>query len=123
MYPALSPPKSALFKNEGPPAATYATAEPQAPSGEALPYQQLLTTDAHVDNRLLQPPGNADNDPMVTTPPAAGTRPTTTPLPPVVSTATDGLVGLPPSRAGGLFQLPEDTFPKGPIGEVMKTRP
>ena len=87
-----------------------------------------LTTDVRSDNQLLQPPVNTDNNPMVTTPPAACARPTVIPLTSVVSAATDGLEGLPPFRAGGTFQLkkkvvPEDTFPKGPIGEVLRTCP
>ena len=55
-------------------------------------------------------------------PPVADAHPAVAPLPSAASAVADGLVGLPPSRAGGLFRFPEDTFPKGPIGEVMKAR-
>ena len=70
----------------------------------------------------MQPPVITNSDPLGSTPPTAGARPAVAPLPSAASAVADGLVGLPSSWAGGLFHIPEDTFPKGPIGEVMKAR-
>ena len=41
----------------------------------------------------------------------------------IPSTGNAELVGLPNPWSDGAFRPLEDTFPKGPIGEVLKSRP
>ena len=62
-------------------------------------------------------------DLVKTTPTAAVAHRAGIPSPTVTSLGTEGLVGLPNPRLSGMPLPPEDTFPKGPIGEVMKPRP
>ena len=120
MYPALPSPKHASGGVEGPPVVAYAMPERCAPAEEALSGHPPLSTEPPRDPRAVPPPTTASNDLQGSTPPAADTRPAGTPLPSADLALAGSLVGLPTSRAGALFHPPEDTFPKGPIGEVMK---
>ena len=123
VYPELPPLKQASFVGEGPPEGAYTTLKRRAPAGEALPCPQPPSTNAPWDPPHLQATMTPNQGPLGSTPPSAGGRPAADPLPPVVPATTDGLVGLPASQTSGLFRLSEDTFPTGPIGEVMKARP
>ena len=122
VYPELPTLKPALCVTDRRPATSYARPERRALAGEVLPCQQLLGTDVSSGSRPQPPPVATLEDPLRSMPPAAVARPVTAPLTSVAPAGTEGLLGFPNPRISGAFQPPEDTFPKGPIREVMKPR-
>ena len=76
-------------------------------------------------------PRPPDSDSEVSPPPTPAPTTVAPAQPPVLmaplaattSTGSGSLVGLPNPRGGSTFRLLEDTFPKGPIGKVMRSRP
>ena len=118
VYPELPTLKPALCDTDRPPATSYARPERQALAEEVLPCQQLLGTDVSSGSRPPPPPVATLEDPLRSTPPAALARPVTAPLTSVAPAETEGLLGLLNPRIRGAFRPPEDTCPKGPIGEV-----
>ena len=94
--------------------------EHRALAEEALPRHQPLATNLHSGPRPTRLPLATNQDPVDSTPPAVGVCPVVASLPSTTLATTSSLVGLPAPRPGGLSRTPEDTFPKGPIREVMK---
>ena len=115
VYPALPAKSSSAYSND-PRVAAYTVhghrVTAKGPSGDTqyAAWKQQATP-KQTSLHLAPPKPEA-------TPPAADARPTlavSTMEPPVTATS----LGLPPHHSTGL-QQPDDIFPKGPIGDVMK---
>ena len=121
VYPVLPHQKPTSVYNEGSPVVAYTAPERRAPAEEALPRHQPLATDLHLGSRPTQLPLVTNQDPVDSMPPAADVRPVVsfTTLDNPCDNKRSGWFTCP--RSGGLSRSPEDTFPKGPIGDVMKT--
>ena len=123
VYPELPPLKHTPGDTDGPSTANYARPERWPTAGETLPCQQMLGADVSSQSRPSPTAVATAGDLVRTTPPAAVAPQVSAPSTSVTSVGTEGLVGPPNPRLSGVFRPPEDTFPKGPIGEVMKPRP
>ena len=123
VYPELPPLKYTPGDLDGTPPANYARPERRPAVEESIPCQTKMGAD--VSSRIGPSPAAVANaeDLVKTMPPAAVAPRVNTSSTTVTSVGTEGLVGLPNPRLSGILRPPEDTFPKGPIGEIMKPRP
>ena len=123
VYPELPPLKHTPGDADGPSMANYAKPECLPTAGEAIPCQQMLDADVSSQSRPSPTAVTTNGDLVRTTPPTAVAHQVSALSTSVASAGTEGLVGLPNPRLSGVFRPPEDTFPKGPIGEVMRPCP
>ena len=110
MYPELPSAKPAPDNLGGPSHGHYT--RPERRSEEAPLCQTKPGPDVSSPPTPMPTTVTPAGGPIRMAPPAAAT-----------SVGNEGLVGLPNPQTNNAFRPPEDTFPKGPIGEVMKPRP
>ena len=122
VYPELPPLKHTLGDRDGPSTANYARPDRRPAAEEALPCQAKHGANMSLPSRTSPTAVATEEDLVKTTTPTAIAPQANIPSTAVPSTGTEGLVGLPNPRLSGILWSPEDTFPKGPIGEVMKPR-
>ena len=109
-YPELPSFRSASDNQGGPSRGHYARPERRA--------EGVSMCQRDSDSEVSPPPTPAPNAMAPAALSVQMAPPATT-----TSAGNRGLVGLHNPRAGSAFRPLEDTFPKGPIGEVMRSRP
>ena len=112
IYPGLPPSKPTLPDLEEPSLAPYTRPKRQSTATESLPGQPKPDPDISLSPVTAQVTVASAGGQVKTMSPAATT-----------SAGNEGLVGLPNPRTSGILRTPEDTFPRGPIGEVMRPWP